>query len=109
MGICDKCNKHQATFKDMEANEKICLLCGIKKQYKIGGIKKALKTIKYHFKCQWVFTWKDEIVDFLSYLILVFLTLYSIYCFFIVILEGEYEFLLNSIISLCAMFYLWKN
>lgn len=109
MNKCSLCNKHKSVFKNTNTNEKLCLICGIKMQYKLQGIKGIFETLKFHVKCKWIFSWKDKLIDLLIYAILTLLTAISISSFIYVILTEQYWLIANSIISIIAIIILLKN
>lgn len=107
--ICEKCNTHKVAFNDEEDNKKLCLSCGIKKQYKLRGIKGIYKTLRFYLKTKYIFSWKDNFISLFLYMVLIALTLISIFSTIYVVYTGQYLLILNSIISLLAIFHLWRD
>lgn len=109
MDKCERCNNHKQVFKNTDTNEKLCLWCGMKMQYELQGIKGVLRTLKFHIKSKWVFSWEEKAIQLFVYTIAILLTLISTSSFIYVIATSQYWLILNSIISLVAIILLWRN
>lgn len=109
MDKCEQCNKHNQVFKNTDTNEKLCLWCGIKMQYELQGLKGVFRTLKLHIKNRWFWSWKENLIMVLLYIVLISLTVTSVFSLIYVICSGQHWLILNSIISLVAMILVWKN
>ena len=109
MNKCEECNKHKVEFKNMETNEEVCLWCAIKMQYKLQGLKGVYKTLRFYLKSKWILEWEDSLLKILSGIILIIISVITVLSFMYVLYTKQYLLILNSLISLFVILYLWRN
>lgn len=108
--MCETCKKRKHVFTHTETNEKFCLVCGVKMQYKLNRLKGVYKALKLYFKSRRMPMWETKKEkSFLLTFFLIALSLLIVYSVGYILFTKQHILLPVTIISAIRVAGFWKD